>query len=162
MLFCLSEDKDTFLGEGTEMRQVMQAKPMTRCCQTSTATVPSMVRPMRPMTARKTTCSSSSVSLRVSPTPACEQSDPHRLQNCHQEVQEVQPMCPKTSRTSAPWQGQRQGSHLPEGKSLGITSNPLPRTKNSLRTARGYCGWCPSCPGRTPWAPLHPTAKQYS
>lgn len=45
MLFCLSEDEDTILGEGTEMQQVMWAKHMTRCCQIRAATVSPMVQP---------------------------------------------------------------------------------------------------------------------
>lgn len=67
VLFCLSEDKDTILGEGTEMQQVTWAKPMTRCCQTRAALYPLWYN-LRPLTARKTTCISSSVSLRVCPT----------------------------------------------------------------------------------------------
>lgn len=45
VLFCLHEDKDTLLGEGSEMQQVMWAKPMTRCCQIRAATVSPMVQP---------------------------------------------------------------------------------------------------------------------
>lgn len=62
VLFCLSEDKDTILGEGTEMQQVTWAKPMTR------AALYPLWYNLRPLTARRTTCISSSVSLRVCPT----------------------------------------------------------------------------------------------